>query len=280
MFTDIINMKRDIKNRAKNSEYERVAVGRVTHVSTNLKQVRVQPLNVQTSYVTFWLKPSTIALGLDVEIDDLVFYFYNSIDPENGYYFDRLAKDETDLPDFGLTEEDLEAYNQLIQDWVTTNFVTYVSLVNTLSSYRTNVEANLALARSANKYIGNNFVQASKNASVAVSDQWIERHLTLYCNGSPLPPTGGTQDGGNSIGINIDGAATMNNSRFAIGTLFYLKTNTTARIELRGINGITINGSLNPPFLLLMRACYEVKKTAATTWTLVNMNDFNYVPYS
>lgn len=160
------------------------------------------------------------------------------------------------------------------------NYVTTSALTTALAAYSTTAQSNIARQRATHRYLSNNFVQGSKGASIDVPDGWINRHITIYCLGSDLPGSGGSQDGGSAIGININGAASQNNSRYVVGNIFYLKISTTANIVLNGINGITVGGVLNGAFLLPLRTCWKMEKTASTTWTLTNMNDYDFVPYS
>lgn len=133
----------------------------------------------------------------------------------------------------------------------------------------------------ADLYRAENYSAINKNADLVIPISWFNRQISINCLGDPLPTDGSIPVAPATDPINfvLSGAANENNSQCPVGTELYLRIATAARIVLKGVNNITINGSLNPSFVLSPKTQRRIVKTAATTWEIQAVN-YDYLPYT
>lgn len=133
----------------------------------------------------------------------------------------------------------------------------------------------------ADLYRTENYSAINKGADLEIPISWFNRQISITCLGDPLPTDGSipTAPTTNGIGFALSGAANGNNSQCPIGTEIYLKIATAARILIKGVNGITLGGSLNGAFVLSPKTQRRIKKTAATTWTIETVS-YEFLPYT
>lgn len=304
LFNDINLLIESIKNNQKSLDLRGISLGKVCFINT-LGLVKVVDVNSNQNYVSQWLRP--IKEMKQVYLNDYVLYSYPTSDLDQGIYFDVFSSDHDSPvdPGDGVTidqvneaiETSLALYDTMIKDWVLTrNYTTLASVQAWVNSqgYTTEswVDSNFTrpneVIQPLNvwRYSVNYFNQLSKGNVAQLSDQYADRHVTLMCLGSRLPDIGGSQDAAPEIGLTFDGSGSGLEQRFDVNTEIYLRVNTTARIHIKWFNGITVNGVLNSSAtantgtLMPMRTCWKLTKTASKTWSLVDMNNFNFVPYN
>lgn len=285
MFSDLIQLKKQLQKKQHESIRERVLVGKICYIDDNFA-IRVKPLNEQNSYVSYWLQPSTVVKALEPAIGDIAFYFYNGNDYQSGYYFDLLSSDSTVFP-LGLTEAEVNAlidikitaYNLVIQEWVTINFVSELAFSNTLADYTTLVQYQLSIVN-AYRYITQlNLSNGGGNFAVAMG--WINRVVTFLVTGvtgrHPAPisgtPTAIDYTPSNYV-IQVNAAV---NGNTVVGDNVYFRFDTQYKHYIQGIEGVTINGSTTT-FLMSPLQTWRLTKTAGATFTLTQVS-FNIAPY-
>lgn len=283
---------------------------RIVHITNELKEIRqklnkvgvllgkIAEIEIETGRIrvvnqfsgnngTDWILPTVemAAIKEDLQIGMNVLYSYPNAgktqESVKGIYFAAylFQTPDIDLSQFVThTELDAELANYYTGAFIEAEFVDNAELQTALDSEildLTNL-INRRISFAPGYFYANRFTQGSKGASAAISGQWYNSQVTLYCNGSPLPLTGTpVQDGGSTIGVNLTLAV---NDACVIGTVMYFRIATTARIAINGVGGVTIGGVLNGSFLMPTKTQWLLTKTGASTWSLAEVS-YDFIPF-
>lgn len=278
LFDALTDLKNDISRQQQRINYAGLFIGKVAYTRDSDKHIRVVPVEQPTTYVTWWLKPSTSVSQYDVQINDFVIFGFPTLDPQQGIYFDVFNKafDVSNITREYI-QDVLDAYDEAIKEYIESlDYQTVPGVAAQISSALTNYVTTSALNSTLANYVttaslygdATHCVNHTAAQNLDLPTWWTRKRISVIHSSKPFPYPGATQDATNPLTYLIN---SVNNPVFATGSKIRLLIMTSARIVIQTQNGITLDGASNFASLLGMGTQWELTKISANAWTSTNI---------